>query len=525
MLDALAHLAQPMPEWLAALTPDGIQAGPSLWRRELLEDALVYPGSGDDGSPIRQLNGIVRSFIFLDLGTAKETYVDALTKRRKTGQGFAHHELVGITEFDAAEFIGPSLWLLPAEQVPREDGTPGFGLWAVYESTLRGAPERFSLLILHVEAISALAALYPWSAPFAVVAQDHSYGTSHWQSFSGRIRRLSQSWVDWPRLLIVAEGHHLGDWTTRGHLVCEDLAAESQNKDNRQFYELPTNLEPEPSTDEVAIRPKSALMEAMAQFLVDRLAPPEELREILSWLVERPVPDELVPRIVVAYDHLIWANEVDAVVLAWWPTLVSVIAPSLAHGSAGTADGDVETPNLRAWAMNRAAARTLLDSPAWQKHFNDEAFVALRQIADPAPEDVVRELRNSADLRVSEEQLAAWSAADTPERRWVERSRLHKARADLGDEADATPVLSDLERRALMETPTGIVARGRRCPDCRTEDHVRWFLVSQAQEELARGEGEATWMAVCTQCRVRLMVLDARRRQRTATELAATGGE
>ncbi len=175
--------------------------------------------------------------------------------------------------------------------------------------------------------------------------------------------------------------------------------------------------------------------------------------------------------------------------------------------------------------MNRVAARTVLDSPAWQKYLSDEVFVALREIADRDPEDVWRELLDSADLRVSEAQIAAWAAADTPERRWAERSRLRRPR--LGAEPDSTvaPALSEAEREALMETPPAIRGRGRRCPDCRTEDHVRWFLVSRAPEETANGQGRATWMSVCAQCRVRLMALDARPKQRMVKELVAQSGE
>ncbi len=516
MLDALAHLAQPTPDWLAALTPDGIQAGPLLWRRQLLEGALVYPGSGDDGSPIRQLSGIVRSFIFLDLDVRKDTFVAEMTKKLRKGEGFAHHRLVGLTEFDAEEFIGPSLWLLPPEALPVEDATPGFGLWGVYETTVRGSPERFSLLILNVEALSALIALFSWTAPFAIVAQDHGFGTRHWRSFSDRIRRFSRCWIYLPTLIVVGENNQLGEWTARGRLLSEDRADESVHKQNRLFYELPANTEPERLLEDVAAPPGDAVIATMSWSLIDRSASPELLREMISLLGERPVPIGLVPRIVVAYDRLIWANEADEAVLVAWPTLVSAVDSSTIRALAAAPQLEGSAPLLRAWTMNRVAARTVLDSPAWQKYLSDEVFVALREIADRDPEDVWRELLDSADLRVSEAQIAAWAAADTPERRWAERSRLRRPR--LGAEPDSTvaPALSEAEREALMETPPAIRGRGRRCPDCRTEDHVRWFLVSRAPEETADGQGRATWMSVCAQCRVRLMALDARPKSRTS---------
>lgn len=260
-------------------------------------------------------------------------------------------------------------------------------------------------------------------------------------------------------------------------------------------------------------------MEALARVLVDRLALPEDLREILGWLAERPVPTELVPRIVVAYDHLIWANEADDAILAAWPTLVSAVAPSTIRALAGAPHLEGGAPLLRAWTMNRVAARTLLDSPDWQMRYNDEVFVALRQIADRDPEDVWRELLDSADLRVPEAQLAAWSAADTPERRWAQRSPSRKPRSGSNAETAASPVLSEPEREALMETPSFLRGRGRRCPDCRTEDHVRWFFVSRTPEESADGRSEATWMSVCVQCRVRLMALDFRPQARPAMRL------
>jgi len=73
--------------------------------RNLAQDALVYPGARLDGSPVRECQGVIHSFIFLDYGTPKAEVMAELTRQRRSGTGFAHHRLVGVVEFDPTSIV------------------------------------------------------------------------------------------------------------------------------------------------------------------------------------------------------------------------------------------------------------------------------------------------------------------------------------------------------------------------------------------------------------------------------------
>ena len=108
----------------------------------------------------------------MDYGTPKADALAELTCPRKTGTGFAHHDLVGLVEFDPTPLVtnADPAFIHPGEG--NQKTQEPFGIWAVYECNLPDSHERFSLLFLGVEAIQALAALFPTRAPHGLVVQE-----------------------------------------------------------------------------------------------------------------------------------------------------------------------------------------------------------------------------------------------------------------------------------------------------------------------------------------------------------------
>jgi hypothetical protein len=206
--------------------------------KHLVEDALVYPGAGLDGSPVRQCNGVVHSFIFLDYGTAKADVLAELTRQRKTGTGFAYHRLVEMVEFDPK----PLLARASSEFVDRgnhlHQTEPSFGVWAVFESTTLGSTERFSFLFLSNEAIQGLATLFPVRPPRVLVVQEHGFGGNCFRSFSEEILKLAGRWNGTPEILILGPNHRMQEWHPLAESLGYDVAMESMHKNNREILQL-----------------------------------------------------------------------------------------------------------------------------------------------------------------------------------------------------------------------------------------------------------------------------------------------
>ena len=234
MLPSLTFLAHATPTWLIKLSPSDIQQGPGPWMKHLVEDALVYPGSGLDGSPVRQCNGAIHSFIFLDYGTRKAEVISELKRQRKTGTGFAHHRLVGMTEFDPTPLVAEANPAFIHQEGNIHQTQPPFGIWAIYESLVPGPVERFSFLFFGVEAIQALAALYPTTTPRGMVIQEHGFSGNVWSSFSEKVQSLSENWSCAPEILILGPNHRLDKWNQKAQLRCVDIATEAMHQEERE---------------------------------------------------------------------------------------------------------------------------------------------------------------------------------------------------------------------------------------------------------------------------------------------------
>ena len=203
-----------------------------------MEDALIYPGAGMDGSPVRQCNGVIHSFIFLDYFVSRSEIIGELSQPRHTGTGFAHHHLVGLVEFDAAPLVAKASpdFIFQGDNPHRSEGSDG--VWAIFESHEAGPCERFSFLFMGTEAVQSLAALFPKHPPRALVLQEHALGGNCWFSFAEKIEELSQRWQGTPEILILGPNSEFHPWRNCGHLVGTDVAMESMHQEEREVYLL-----------------------------------------------------------------------------------------------------------------------------------------------------------------------------------------------------------------------------------------------------------------------------------------------
>lgn len=488
--DSLRHLAQPTPAWLAGLTPDDIRAGPGVWRDALVESALVYPGSGADGSPIRQCTGIVHSFVYLDLSVSFDDFKRMLTKRRRDGQGFKGHSLVGLTEFDVAEFLGARAYLA----APPADG-PMFGLWAVYQNVQDGNAARFSLLILHVEAMIAIASLFH-KPPFAVVAQSHGFASVGEFTLDDSIEAAALCYPP-PVLLIVGERHPLQDLVRHGRLLGEDVAVESVHKNLRRIYELPRDLEPASYLIVVEDAAHQTFEQFASDFLTFPIEVPNELRLALKELAARGVSYTLVPAVIAAFDRMLLANDTNEEIRALWPQLTSALEPWLTPPLAVTRMED-DSPEFSLWRRNQVAARVALARSDLRCHMNNECFQRLRHIARRVPDDARCEIDAHTGGAMSDTLLQSWEAADTPEFRWG----VHCGKP-IGS-TDPKPSLSDAERRSLMQFVAPALHDQRHCPECANAQGAQWLLVAQALLVDGYTRATHTWVAVCMPCKMRV---------------------
>jgi hypothetical protein len=240
MLPFLAAYASRTPEWISRLTADDIAGGPKPWMAPFLADAMVYPGAGNDASPVRQFQGVVRAFLFIDLDKpipeVRAELERKLDEPRLTGIGFRNHRPLGIAEFDASPLLGPvdrDHW---AQQQAKSD--PRRGIWAVYQN-IEDPADRFVFMAIQAEAISTLACLYPSRPPGGIVIQEHGVtGQGNWH-FLPKLLRLSEQWRSKPMWCVVGDTRSdfiddwKKDWMSDYRQLGQDVAQESQNKNTR----------------------------------------------------------------------------------------------------------------------------------------------------------------------------------------------------------------------------------------------------------------------------------------------------
>jgi hypothetical protein len=235
MLKQLAKYKQACPAWLGQLRE---KLTLSVLRENLdnlLKHTLVYPGSGEDWSPIRQTVGVVHSYIFFDFHAERKKMLRLLRDAAPLKNAVLCTNILTFEtqSLRSDEDVLPRYYLPQPERATMRD--QGFGLWALYQTQQYG---RVSVVILQQEAIGGIAALFAprQLAPQILVLQDHGFGANCWSSFGEPYHCLiNQHKLTWPQILIVGNDYH--KFREKGYYreLCRDIPTESGNMDERKI--------------------------------------------------------------------------------------------------------------------------------------------------------------------------------------------------------------------------------------------------------------------------------------------------
>lgn len=141
---------------------------------EILEGSLYYPGSGIDGTPIRNWTLGVNSFVYVDMSWSQESYLKGLSDHpihgyHVTGQRpVRQHELTPNGYNTAPPSSLSQEEYAIAMRINKVGPENAFALWTVFERDSNRndsfGPERFSLLHIRAEGVAAYEALYGTNA-------------------------------------------------------------------------------------------------------------------------------------------------------------------------------------------------------------------------------------------------------------------------------------------------------------------------------------------------------------------------
>ena len=182
-----ANYTEPMPRWLAEF-----RQGNAFDREGFFGSRIVfYPGSGDDGQPVRLFAGAhaAHVFVYADYGFGREQIIEQLHSIRR---GFKGYELLAIIDLVEHDLV-PHGWrptlpewkLLPAMKA-MVTALP-YGMVAILQRQAGfqpdHGPERLAILFLGADGIASYDALFCQPGrqlqPFALVIQDHGFGGNY----------------------------------------------------------------------------------------------------------------------------------------------------------------------------------------------------------------------------------------------------------------------------------------------------------------------------------------------------------
>ena len=220
-------MAEAVPEWLANHTP-----GKKIDIQEVLKSRLLYyPGSGDDGQPVKTFGEThsVHLFLYVDYLLTRERLVHNLAKRGFTG----YHPLdrVEISESD----LVPNGWkqhvrLTEEKQrimrmFVKEDVKP-YCLMEIYERDAdrdeTHGSSRFAVIFLCGDGIASYDAIFcneasNVPAPFVLALQDHGFGCNYDRfGAGGLMEEVALRTGVYPKYMMVAE--HTMPWKGYGQI-------------------------------------------------------------------------------------------------------------------------------------------------------------------------------------------------------------------------------------------------------------------------------------------------------------------
>ena len=213
IVDILRGDPEPLPEWLTRQSP------PRFNREAFFGSRTVYyPGSGDDGQPVKlcALSRAAHCFIYVDQAVSRDTLFTRIQDPEQGFRGYsiAHDEEISqdalrpgewvrhVTEDEVTDasrfrnsFVAPFAWFVALDRQGEDEGH---------------GPRRLAILFIGADGIASYDALYCQTdgipRPFLAVVQDHGLG-GNFESFgrSGLLERIARRCSVLPRFLLVAD--------------------------------------------------------------------------------------------------------------------------------------------------------------------------------------------------------------------------------------------------------------------------------------------------------------------------------
>ena len=212
LIEALQEYAEPLPEWL--------EGDVAFDRKRFFSSRTVYyPGSGDDGQPVRLCarSRAAHAFVYVDYAVSEDRVKAHIDDPE---HGFRGYEVTH-TERVEEETLRPGGWMrhLAPDQVgnanwARDSSVTPFARYYVLTRKEgygdgHGA-RRLAILFVGGDGFAAYDALYCQGdgthAPFMILVQDHPFG-GNWALFghAGPLEQLAEQCGVRPGLLLVAD--------------------------------------------------------------------------------------------------------------------------------------------------------------------------------------------------------------------------------------------------------------------------------------------------------------------------------
>lgn len=211
IVDILRHDPEPLPEWLAA--------NPPRFEREKFFACrtVYYPGSGDDGQPVKLCASAraAHAFLYVDQGVERETLAERLRDPERGFRGYTVAYQEQLTE----NKLRPGGWTPHVSRGEagssvrfREGFAAPFAWFVALKREGAGedhGPERLAILFIGGDGVASYDALYCQEdgtpPPFLAVIQDHGFG-GNYTSFGdgGLLAGIARERRILPEYLLVA---------------------------------------------------------------------------------------------------------------------------------------------------------------------------------------------------------------------------------------------------------------------------------------------------------------------------------
>lgn len=174
---------------------------------------LYYPGSGDDGSPVKNFTHMVHVFLYVDYGLARNDL-----ERQLADSGFLGYHLLDSVDFQESD-ITPDGWrshIHPTEYKPTpfSENTKAYCVMKIFErdpdrDDSHGS-SRFVVIFLYADGIASYDAIfcneYEMFPPFILVLADHGFGGNYDRfGAGGLLERIAIRTHVFPEYLLVAK--------------------------------------------------------------------------------------------------------------------------------------------------------------------------------------------------------------------------------------------------------------------------------------------------------------------------------